>query len=46
MFIEAIKIRILAKSGKKFGRYLNFLVGNEISEINMIFGKNTLGNQH
>ncbi|HFJ9423023.1 TPA: AAA family ATPase [Bacillus paranthracis] len=43
MFIEAIKIRILAKSGKKFGRYLNFLVGNEISEINMIFGKNTLG---
>lgn len=43
MFIEAIKIRILAKSGKKYGRYLNFLVDNEISEINMIYGKNTLG---
>ncbi|WP_242301751.1 AAA family ATPase [Bacillus cereus group sp. BfR-BA-01361] len=43
MFIEAIKIKILAKSGKKYGRYLNFLVEDEISEINMIFGKNTLG---
>lgn len=43
MFIEAIKIRILAKSGIQYGRYLNFLVDNEISEVNMIFGKNTLG---
>lgn len=43
MFIEAIKIRILAKSGKRFGRYLNFLVENEINEVNMIFGKNNLG---
>lgn len=43
MFIEAIKIRILTESGNKYGRYLNFLVDNEISEVNMIFGKNTLG---
>lgn len=43
MFIEAVKIRILAKSGNKLGRYLNFLVDGEISEVNMIFGKNTLG---
>ncbi len=38
-----MKIRILAKSGNKYGRYLNFLVDNEISEVNMIFGRNTLG---
>lgn len=43
MFIEAIKIRIIAKSGKKYGRYLSFLVEDDISEVNMIFGKNTLG---
>ncbi|MGE8000245.1 hypothetical protein ACQKOF_16470 [Lysinibacillus sp. NPDC093190] len=43
MFIEAVKIRIIAESGNKYGRYLNFLVDNEISEVNMIFGKNTLG---
>lgn len=43
MFIEAVKIRIISKSGNKYGRYLNFLVDNEISEVNMIFGKNTLG---
>ncbi len=43
VFIEAIKIRISAKSGKKYGRYLNFLDENEISEANMIYGENTSG---
>ncbi|WP_233414680.1 coiled-coil domain-containing protein [Thermaerobacillus caldiproteolyticus] len=43
MFIEAVKIRIVGKSGKVYGRYLNFLDGNKVNEISMIYGKNTLG---
>lgn len=43
MFIEAIKIRIIAKSGKKYGRYINFLNNDKINELNLIYGKNALG---
>lgn len=44
MFIEAVKIRILSKSGKTFGRYIDFLDDNgSVNEINMVYGENTLG---
>ncbi len=43
MFIEAVKIRIIGDSGKEYGRYVNFQKNDVIQEINMIYGKNTLG---
>lgn len=44
MFIEGIKIEIVTKSLRKFGRSVSFLNNDgSIKEINLIYGENNLG---
>lgn len=43
MFIEAIKIEAITYNDKTFGRFVSFLNEGEKKEINLIYGKNTLG---
>ncbi|WP_033829727.1 hypothetical protein [Bacillus andreraoultii] len=43
MLIEAIEIKIKGQSGKEYGRYINFTNKGKTKEINLIYGKNTLG---
>jgi len=44
MFIESIKIDITGASGRKYGRFISFQEKDgTVREINLIYGKNTLG---